>query len=444
MSQIKKKKCIILLCVALYVNIFTVHGGITKDSTQSYRLLKYPWYISFLPADNIGSIDLKNNTSFAFVRFPLSQYKIAPNEYLDSIVYTLNQITIDSDILIKRIWIGGSASPEGSMVYNTKLGLYRACELANYLIKNTNIPDSVFCVKNLQEDWFSLKVALEKNNHIPNRNKIIQIIETEIDYEKRKQKIKAIDQGYTWNRIRKDIFPNLRNAYITVSCHDNTLALPKDSLPIANLQTTIPLEQSADVKVREMEMTETPQILQKRRKRVMAVKANMIFAASLIANVGFETELWPQWSIDIPVWYSPYNLFESSRKIRLLAVQPEIRWWTKSVMDGHFIGLHTHVVGFNVALNDNARYQDPNTPLWGIGGSYGYTKSFGRNDRWGIEFNLGVGFAAYKYDAYKNWKDGPKFDSNSGVYWGITRAGITISYKWFKHTKMKGRRTSGL
>ncbi len=450
MMRIKKiKYSIILYCIALNMNILAVHGQIVKDSTQLSHRLKYPEYISFLSANKIDSIDFNHDKYFTFVRFPQSKYKIMPNEHLDSIVYTLNQIASNPDILIKRVWVGGSASPEGYWEYNNRLGLYRASALADYLNKNTSIPDSVLYVKNLQEDWFSVRVALDKNSHISNRNRVAQIIETETDSEKRKQKIKAIDKGHTWNQISREIFPDLRNARMAVVCYDNTLLLPKDSLLIENLPEVIPFEQPANLykedifsDVENALITQKDTLItQKERKRVMAVKVNMIFAASLIANVGFETELWPQWSIDIPIWYSPYNLFCKSRKIRLLATQPEIRWWTKSVMDGHFIGLHTHVAGFNIALNDKARYQDPNYPLWGFGGSYGYAKSFGKNERWGIEFNLGIGFATYKYDAYRNWQDGPKFDSNSGLYWGITRGGITISYKWFKHVKAEGRRT---
>ena len=60
------------------------------------------------------------------------------------------------------------------------------------------------------------------------------------------------------------------------------------------------------------------------------------------------------------------------------------------------------MAGFNVAINDKARYQDPNHALWGMGLSYGYAFSWGKDNRWGIEFNIGVGFAEYDYDAYRN------------------------------------------
>ena len=72
-----------------------------------------------------------------------------------------------------------------------------------------------------------------------------------------------------------------------------------------------------------------------------------MFVAALTANLGIEISPFSHWSFDLPVWYSPYNI-TPERKLRLLAVQPEIRWWSKEAMKGHFIGLHTHVAGFNV------------------------------------------------------------------------------------------------
>lgn len=106
-------------------------------------------------------------------------------------------------------------------------------------------------------------------------------------------------------------------------------------------------------------------------------------------------------------------------------------------MEGHFIGLHTHIAGFNIALNDYARYQDPNHALWGMGVSYGYALPLDKTGHWGLEFNIGFGFAEYSYDAYRNWDNGPRFTSGQAWYWGITRAGITLSYKWAKPSKNK-------
>lgn len=90
-----------------------------------------------------------------------------------------------------------------------------------------------------------------------------------------------------------------------------------------------------------------------------------------------------------------------------------------------------------MAINDHGRYQDPNHALWGMGISYGYAIELGKQKRWAVEFNIGAGFAEYDYDIYRNWENGPKTGSGSDWYWGITRAGISISYKWYVE---KGKR----
>lgn len=399
-KSLRKRCCCMLLCyIALHVNVLTAYAQTP-------------------------------NHSFVSVGFPQNRCSVAPTKELDSMIHVLKRMRNVSTIRIKQIWIDGSASPEGRLEYNRKLGLCRASTLASYLKMNAGVPDSLLKVKNLGEDWLSVKMALEKNSSILARDRVVGIIDAEVDYERRKREIKAIDEGRTWAQLYREVFPKLRNARVMV-------VSAMEGLPeVIPLELPVERMDEEEKKIKEMYFARTTQLS---RTRKVAVKVNLMPMAALIANVGVEMELCPQWSIDIPVWYSPYNLFGRNRKIRLLAVQPEIRWWTKSVMDGHFVGLHTHVAGFNIALNDHLRFQDPNVPLWGVGGSYGYAKPLGKKNRWGIEFNLGLGFAKYKYDAYRNWQDGPKLESGEGVYWGITRVGVTISYKWVKHTLIKRR-----
>ena len=93
--------------------------------------------------------------------------------------------------------------------------------------------------------------------------------------------------------------------------------------------------------------------------------------------------------------------------------------------------MHGTLGGYNIAINDHGRYQDPDSPAWGFGLGYGYALNFGLDKRWGLEFNLGVGFVNYKYDVYYNRENGQKFDSGQGWWWGPTRAGITLTYKWW-------------
>lgn len=392
-----------------------------------YNRTGYPEYVTFLPMSQIDSAFFYANTSLVPVIFKVNKYDLQNALPIDSITATINQIINEPEVHLAYIWIGGSASPEGPRAWNKKLGHYRSQALAQYLRSTTELPDSLLRIENLEEDWYSFTVALRKNDTFPHRNDILDIIATEPDTEKRKQKIKAIDGGHTWSRIIRELFPPFRNARMVIVCYDTPQQLVSAQPHIA-----VPYYPATELAPAPQAFTAASP-----REWVFAIKNNLLFTAILTANLGFEVQLWEHLSLDVPVWYSPYDLFTPRRKIRLLATQPEVRWWTGDVMKGHFIGLHTHIVGFNIALNDYARYQDPNHALWGMGLSYGYALPLDKTGHWGLEFNIGFGFAEYSYDAYHNWDNGPRFTSGQAWYWGITRAGITLSYKWANPLKTK-------
>ena len=85
------------------------------------------------------------------------------------------------------------------------------------------------------------------------------------------------------------------------------------------------------------------------------------------------------------------------------------------------------VAWFNVKWNDD-RYQDTDRPLLGAGISYGYKLPLSKH--WGAEFNLGVGYANMKYDTYYNVNNGAQLDTRVRHYWGITRVGASLVYRF--------------
>lgn len=356
------------------------------------------------------------------VIFDVNKYIIRTTPQLKEAVDSI----LNSKRTLARIWVKGSASPEGPLNWNQKLGQYRADALVDYISRETGLDRSRFRICNLGEDWNSLTCVLANKKDFPNKERILQILSSETDNEVRKQKIRELDGGKTWRRLIDELFPPLRNARLAIVYSYPKLGpvapgITLKTAPVISLDLhDLPLPDP--IFIPECDIV-------KGSNWKIAAKTNLLFDAALVANLGVEISPWTHWSLDIPVWYSPYNI-TSTRNIRLLAVQPEVRWWAKEAMAGHFVGLHTHVAGFNIALNNHARYQDPNHALWGLGLSYGYAMSLGKSEHWGLEFTLGAGFAKYRYDAYRNWSNGPKFKSGSDCYWGITRAGVTLSYKW--------------
>lgn len=161
----------------------------------------------------------------------------------------------------------------------------------------------------------------------------------------------------------------------------------------------------------------------------MAIKTNAVYWAVAVANLGVEFALGNHYSVDVPVIYSPYTV-ASDFRFRFLVVQPELRYWLRSPMKGHFFGAHFHAGAFNIAVDDKSRYQSPNG-FYGIGLSYGYSLAFARH--WAVEFTIGAGYAYTKYDAYYNIPNGARYEKSVPYdYWGITKAGISVVYTFGK------------
>ena len=104
-------------------------------------------------------------------------------------------------------------------------------------------------VENLWEDWYSFEVALKNGAKIPNKEKVLDILGKEKDNERRKSQIIALDKGYTWHRIIRDIFPPFRNARMAIVCHERSERIPVNverlsfdySLPVREPVSSFPM-----------------------------------------------------------------------------------------------------------------------------------------------------------------------------------------------------------
>lgn len=167
---------------------------------------------------------------------------------------------------------------------------------------------------------------------------------------------------------------------------------------------------------------------------VFAIKTNVLGLAGTIANIGAEFEITKRLSLDVPVYFSPYDLGKDTRKIRVLIFQPELRYWFHRTggLTGQFVGLHANYGWFNVAWDTPKRYQDK-TPVIGAGLSYGYVMPLA--GRWTMGFVLGGGYARLRYNIYENAPIGPHRGPLLGTgkkdYWGVTRAEVSMSYKFW-------------
>lgn len=160
--------------------------------------------------------------------------------------------------------------------------------------------------------------------------------------------------------------------------------------------------------------------------RYVAVKTNLAAWAGTIMNLAVDVQVSEHFSVELPVLWCPWYV-SSEHAIKTFTVQPEARYWLSKPGKGHFFGVHAHVGWFNVKWNRD-RYQDTERPLLGAGISYGYLLPF--NEHWAGEFTLGAGYANMRYDTYYNIDNGARIDTRTKNYWGITRVGLSVVYRF--------------
>lgn len=160
--------------------------------------------------------------------------------------------------------------------------------------------------------------------------------------------------------------------------------------------------------------------------RYLAVKTNLAAWAGTIMNLAADVQVSEHFSVELPVLWCPWYV-SSEHAIKTFTIQPEARYWLSKPGKGHFFGVHAHVGWFNVKWNRD-RYQDTDRPLLGAGISYGYLLPF--NAHWAGEFTLGAGYANMRYDTYYNIDNGARIDTRTKNYWGITRVGLSVVYRF--------------
>lgn len=160
--------------------------------------------------------------------------------------------------------------------------------------------------------------------------------------------------------------------------------------------------------------------------RYVAVKTNLAAWAGTILNLAADVQVSEHFSVELPVLWCPWYVSDK-HAVKTFTLQPEARYWLSKPGTGHFFGVHAHVGWFNVKWNRD-RYQDTDRPLLGAGISYGYLLPF--NEHWAGEFTLGAGYANMRYDTYYNIDNGARIDTRTKNYWGITRVGLSVVYRF--------------
>lgn len=136
------------------------------------------------------------------------------------------------------------------------------------------------------------------------------------------------------------------------------------------------------------------------------LKSNIAYWATATPNVAIESRLADKWSLDLSVGWNPFT-FSDNKKLRHIAIEPEIRYWLGCPFKRHFIGadlLYSHYNAGGVHLPfgifsdlKNHRFQGD---LGAVGIVYGYNWTL-PNNHWSIEAAIGLDYGITRYTKYR-------------------------------------------
>lgn len=175
----------------------------------------------------------------------------------------------------------------------------------------------------------------------------------------------------------------------------------------------------------------------------LAVKTNLLYDATTTPNLGLEFGVGRKNTFQIFYGLNPWTFGSSKgdRNAKHWLVMPELRWWTCTRFNGHFLGIHAMGGQFNASNIDillpgyffegedlAKTVRDTRCQGYYAGGgfTYGYQWILGRH--WNIEAEIGVGYNHVWYDQYPCYECGAKIATAETNYVGVTKVGLTLLY----------------
>ncbi len=355
--------------------------------------------------------------------------------------YDLDSLRRSSEVDILNITARGCSSWEGSYTSNQYLSKQRARAVASHI----KITFGVDLAMNESYDFESEIINLVSASGSDYMDKVLPILKSSETKDRKTLALKGMDSGRCWQWLNSSIFPVQRRVDIVIkfSVREKVTTPPVVSEP--PVQTELPMKAEESVltivaqPANALHSANAVAADTTSKVHFLSLKNNLLYDIALVANIGLETDLGRRFSFDLPFAYSPYIISRNYR-MRVLSLQPELRWWLDEGWSGHFFGFDINFSYYNVVtpFNTKTRYQDMcgNTPLIGAGLSYGYSLPLSRDGKWGMEFTLGFGYAYLKYDCFYNVPNGQLYSDGRHNWWGPTKAGINIFYRFtFRRTK---------
>ena len=344
----------------------------------------------------------------------------------------------DTSLFIRLLRIVGSASPEGSEIYNRLLSEKRANALYDYLSEFVALPDSITNFEYLGRNWKGLYDLVASDPSVPSRPEVLAMLReaatnsglSATESNNLLNKLKNLNGGEPYTYMYRHLFPALRYSYVyveyekLVDCELNHKNLEEnDSVSSHLLGSVVTKHADTDSAAYSTTYTDSavsptlhtedePSIkpnIGERRPFYMDLRTNMLYDILAVPNIGAEFYLGKNISVYGNWMYGWWDNNTRHRYWRIYGGEVGARWWFgrqahAKPLTGHHIGIYGGLLTFDFEWGGTGYMGGrPEGTLWdrsiiNAGIEYGYSLPIAK--RLNIDFSIGLGSLAGYYIKY--------------------------------------------
>ena len=323
------------------------------------------------------------------------------DRHLAALGDSIRSLGADPAVVLRRILIQASASPDGNTAANKELARKRGEDLRDYLKDNLSLPDSIFTLQPQGEGWSELAEKLGRTD-APWRDKAIAIIRDTPEWvvregkvvDGRKRQLMNLAGGRAWHYMKENLFDSLRSGALVV-CEVERIERVKpepeytpaevrqatdmtaegtEETPATETESTATLYNKED---ETMPQDNTDKDAAEKKPFYMAAKTNLLYYAALVPNVGLEFYLGKGWSIGGNWMYAWLMSDTRHRYWRIYGGEFDIRKYfgrkaAEKPLQGHHLGVYAQGLTFDFETGGKGYLSDFS---YGFGWSGGYWAS---------------------------------------------------------------------
>lgn len=193
-----------------------VLGDNWADTNVEYRIPEIPAFkpefVYLRPKAEVHKMRELNAVSY--VDFPVSKTNIYP-EYrnnpveLKKILATIDSVSNDADITIRKIFLKGFASPESPYENNYRLAKGRTASIKEYVSKQGHVPAGIIETDFEPENWEGLAAYIEASN-LENKKELLEIARDREMYPDRREAFLKKKFPVQYEFLKENCYPALR------------------------------------------------------------------------------------------------------------------------------------------------------------------------------------------------------------------------------------------